>query len=155
MEVAEVEEVCEADVGHAVKHGGLDVGKTRLEILEKLSDEGAVARLLKLSLVGTGLDARIVGDERKLVDATLRNETQRTNETLGGGVGGNVGTHRLQAAAAEQRDEQRDTEVVELLAQSQAVAVQAVGQGVRGCCSSRSTIFNWRSFSINPPDGTG
>lgn len=98
--------MCEADVGHAVKHGGLDVGKTRLEILEKLSDEGAVARLLKLSLVGTGLDARIVGDERKLVDATLRNETQRTNETLGGGVGGNVGTHRLQAAAAEQRDEQ-------------------------------------------------
>ena len=64
------------------------------------------------------------------MDATLRNETQWTNETLGGGVGGNVGTHRLQAAAAEQRDEQRDTEVVELLAQSQAVAVQAVGQGV-------------------------
>lgn len=75
MEVAEVEEVGEADVAHAVKHGRLDVGKTCLEILEKLSDEGTVARLLKLMLVGTGLDARIVGNERKLVDAALRNQT--------------------------------------------------------------------------------
>ena len=129
-EESSVKQMSEAQVAHGMAHCGIDVGETLLQVHQQVPNKVPVTAFAQRLFVGARAN---LGEGEELcnrMDFGFAATPQRSDEPSLATICQDIGSHGFESATAEERDEETGAEVVEVLAESEFVAMEFCQQAV-------------------------